>query len=159
MLNSSSLRPNEEEVAAKVLDGEAIMINLSNGFYYSMDKVGAFIWELVASGSTLDTMVASLIQRYDVSAERAQADLERLVAQLLEENLVLASNDNSAQHVGNPLGESPVLTNESKLTYDPPKLEIYRDIGHLVALDPPMPGLKDLPWNEPTDESSRRQLT
>jgi len=36
----SSLRPNEEEVASKVMDGEAILINLSNGIYYSMDKVG-----------------------------------------------------------------------------------------------------------------------
>ena len=33
------LRPNEEEVAGKVMDGDAIIINLSNGIYYSMDKV------------------------------------------------------------------------------------------------------------------------
>ena len=40
----SCLRPNEEEVAAKVMDGEAILINLSSGIYYSMDKVGGVLW-------------------------------------------------------------------------------------------------------------------
>ncbi len=39
------LRPREEEVASKVIDGEAIIINLANGVYYSMDKVGALVWE------------------------------------------------------------------------------------------------------------------
>ena len=37
------MQPNKEEVAAKVMDGEAILINLSNGIYYSMDKVGAVV--------------------------------------------------------------------------------------------------------------------
>lgn len=149
MLNLNRLHPNEEEVAAQVLDGEAVMINLSNGFYYSMNGVGAFIWELIASGHSLDTIVTSLMHHYDVSSERAQVDLEHLVSQLLEENLVLASNAESE-----PPGTS-ALFDGPKLTYESPKLEIYRDIGHLVALDPPMPGLKDLPWHEPNDKSSR----
>jgi hypothetical protein len=34
------VRPNSEEVAAKVMDGEAILINLSNGIYYRMVKWG-----------------------------------------------------------------------------------------------------------------------
>lgn len=149
MLSSNYLRPNEEEVAAQVLDGEAVMINLSNGFYYSMNGVGAFIWELIASGYSLDAIVTSLTRQYDVSSERAQADLEDLASQLLEENLVLASNLEKERPAPTALIDGP------KLTYQPPKLEIYRDIGHLVALDPPMPGLKDLPWREPNDKSSR----
>ena len=149
MLNVNYLRPNSEEVSADVLDGEAVMINLSNGFYYSMGDVGAFIWELIEAGNNLDAILTVLTQRYDVSTERAQADLEQLVAQLLEEDLVLASNAESQPSV------KFTPDNESKLPYKPPKLQIYRDIGHLVALDPPMPGLKDLPWDGATDLSSR----
>ena len=149
MLNPNHLVPNTGDVAAQVLDGEAVMINLSNGFYYSMGNVGAFIWELIESGNGLDTIVTALTLHYDVSAERAQADLEKLVAQMLEENLVLVS-DAQVQ-----ASENSTLSKEPRLPYEPPKLEIYRDIGHLVALDPPMPGLKDLPWEAPTDSSSR----
>ena len=34
------LKPNSDGVASKIVDGEAILINLSNGMYYSMDAVG-----------------------------------------------------------------------------------------------------------------------
>ena len=54
------LRPNEAEVAAKVLDGEAIIINLSNGIYYSMDKVGGLIWEMIERGRSLQEIVESI---------------------------------------------------------------------------------------------------
>lgn len=148
MLNANYLRPNTEEVTAGVLDGEAVMINLSNGFYYSMDNVGAFIWEQITGGNKLDAIVTSLTQRYEVSMDRAQADLELLVTQLLEEKLVVASEADSQAPTNS------IHSTDLKLPYAPPKLEIYRDIGHLVALDPPMPGLKDLPWSEPRDGTS-----
>jgi Coenzyme PQQ synthesis protein D (PqqD) len=156
MLNANYITPNDKEVAAQVLDGEAVMINLSNGFYYSMDNVGAFIWEKIAAGNALDAIVTSLTQRYDVPQERAQADMELLVTRLLEENLVVASEANTqAAHAGVSMTNS-FHSSEPKLPYAPPKLEIYRDIGHLVALDPPMPGLKDLPWSEPSDGKTER---
>jgi Coenzyme PQQ synthesis protein D (PqqD) len=79
----SRLRPNEQEVAAKVMDGEAIIINLANGIYYSMDKVGALIWEALAAAHSLEEVILAIIARYDVSREQAQADVERLAAELL----------------------------------------------------------------------------
>jgi len=47
MLSSATrFQMNDTEVTATVIDGEAIMINLSSGVYYSTDAVGARIWEL-----------------------------------------------------------------------------------------------------------------
>jgi hypothetical protein len=135
------LRPNNEGVAAKVFEGEAIIINLSNGIYYSMDNVGALIWEQIEAGLSLGEIVATLTARYDVSAQQAQADLERLAGELVEEGIVLPTSDD-----GSPL-DRPHAVGETGLPYDSPRLEIYRDIGHLLALDPPMPGLRDVPWN------------
>ncbi len=93
----SRLRPNEEEVAGKVMDGEAIIINLSNGVYYSMDKVGGLIWELIDGRYSLEEMVTALCARYDVSAEKAKSDVERLLGELVQENLVLVTEDGAAR--------------------------------------------------------------
>lgn len=139
-------RPNEQEVAAKVLDGEAIIINLSNGIYYSMDKVGGVLWALLAEGHSLQEILAAIVARYDVSPERARADLERLAAELLQENVVLASDH------APPPREHPEP--RQKLPYESPQLNIYRDMGDLLALDPPMPGLEEIPWKEPAEGSS-----
>jgi hypothetical protein len=143
MLNwHNRLSPKQHEVAAKVIDGEAIMINLSNGVYYSMDKVGGMIWELIDTGHNMEEMVAAITARYEVTREQVQADVERLVAELIEENLVQTANDRA------PVGPQQIVELAPRLTYEPPRLNIYRDMSDLLALDPPIPGLEETPWKE-----------
>jgi hypothetical protein len=142
------LSPNEAEVAAKVLDGEAIMINLSNGMYYSMDKAGGLIWEMIAAGHTLAEIADAILSRYDVSPEQAEADVQRLAGELIQENLVTVSDKPPSPAERQERGAG------HRLPYEPPKLNIYRDMGDLLALDPPMPGLEEIPWKEPAEGSS-----
>lgn len=142
----SRLRPNEKEIAAKVLDGEAIIINLSNGVYYSMDKVGGVLWEMIAEGRSVEEMVAAIIGRYQVPPEQAHVDVERLAAELIQENLVFVS-DQPPPPQEHRAGES-----HDKLPYESPRLNIYRDMGDLLALDPPMPALDEIPWKESGEE-------
>ena len=149
MLNlQNSFRTREQEVASKVIDGEAIIINLANGVYYSIDKVGAMIWDLLQAGHTLEQVIGAVTARYDVTREQAESDARELVGELVQENLVSPSeNGNSA---------SPETSNDGndRLPYDSPKLNIYRDMGDLLALDPPVPGLGDTPWKDPDEPSN-----
>ncbi len=132
------LRPNGADVAAKVIDGEAIIMNLANGLYFSMDEVGSAVWEMVESGMALDHMAEALQARYEVSAETARADVGRLAEQLVEEGLVIVSDD------AGQTGPSPEPV-ESAGPYATPTLTRYDDMADLLALDPPMPGLGALP--------------
>ena len=138
----SRVTPNVAEVAGKVIDGEAIIMNLANGLYYSMDHVGAVVWELVAQGYSLREMAKVLADRYDVDAERAAADVYCLVRELLDENLVVvAQADRDHAAVSPALGEGG--------PYATPVLRKYTDMADLLALDPPMPNLRDsAPWSE-----------
>jgi hypothetical protein len=143
------LQVREEEVAAKVMDGEAIIINLANGIYYSMDKTGGLIWEMIQAGHTLDETLAAITARYDVSPEQAQRDLQQLVGELLQENLITPSqNDRPA-----PVESLPDV--RERLKYELPKLNIYRDMGDLLALDPPTPGMGLTAWKETDEEPAR----
>jgi hypothetical protein len=140
-------KPREEEVASKVIDGEAIIINLANGIYYSMDKAGALVWERLQSGDTLEEVIAAVTAHYDVTDQQAEAHVRELLQELLQENLVMASENGvaAAAQTAPPPG--------TKLPYELPKLNIYRDMGDLLALDPPVPGLGETPWKEPEDNS------
>ena len=144
------LRPSGEEIAAKVIDGEAIIINLASGIYYSMDKVGGSIWEMIEAGRTLQEILSVILARYDVSHEQAQNDIEQLVNDLLQENLVIAG-ENGIHSNG-----LETTANLQKLPYESPKLNTYRDMGDLLALDPPTPGLETIAWKDPgaDDDSS-----
>lgn len=143
-------RPRDEEVAAKVMDGEAILINLSNGIYYSMDKIGGLIWELIEAKRNVGEITAQVAARYDVPLEQARADIERLFQELISENLIVAFEDGVEESITAD-GEAA-----EKAAYQAPKLNIYRDMGDLLALDPPTPGLQDLSWKEAEEEPNKK---
>ena len=146
---SSRLRPNDAEVAAKVMDGEAIMINLSNGMYYSMELVGGHVWEQIDAGRSLEEIVQSIVSTYDVSWDQAAADLDSLVTDLLAESLVF-------EQAGPTEASIPVPpASAGKQPYEPPLLNKFSDMGDLLALDPPMPGMQDIPWKEAAEEPAR----
>lgn len=146
----SRLEHNDSEIAAKVIEGEAILINLSDGTYYSMDKVGGFIWELIKKNYSLREIAKLICDHYDVSAEQAETDLETLAADLLEEKIVRFEK-------GEKQREDLIPPPSRKLNYETPKLNTYRDMNDLLALDPPMPNLKDIPWEGSTSGKSENK--
>lgn len=139
--------PNLDAVAARVIDGEAIIINLKTGVYYSTDQAGAVLWEQAEQRRSLGEMVDTLLARYEVSREQAESDVQRLMAELLAEDLVRMSDGDGT--TGEP-AEAPSF---SRTGYDPPRLDVYRDMGDLLALDPPTPGFERTPWAREDDAS------
>jgi len=138
MLDSNTrLRPNTDDVAAKVIDGEAIIMNLSNGLYFSMDRVGSAVWEMVEAGLSVDEMSSTLDARYDVDGDAIRDDVNRLVAELLAERLVLVTETEPSS--------PPSTLGAADHPYSSPTLNKYDDMADLLALDPPMPGLGTLP--------------
>jgi hypothetical protein len=137
---------NASEIAAQVIDGEAIIMNLTTGIYCSMDRVGAAVWGWIERGHSVADMVEGLTSRYDVPPARAQADLERLLDQLVQDGLVHVAAANGS--LGNPVAPA-----EERLPYLAPELNRYGDMADLLALDPPMPVLPASPWTAPDDKA------
>jgi len=132
---------NAGEVASKILDGEAIVINLNDGVYYSLEGTGAVVWALASSGSDVEEIVVELRERYD-APDGARDDVERLLEQLVAERLL---QPGAADRAAPPVpGELPPGGE-----YAAPKLERYTDMSEMLALDPPLPGIRDIPWQAP----------
>lgn len=131
--------PNSAEVAAEVIDAEAILINLSTGNYYSMIGVGTLIWSLIDQRWTAVEIVSLLVSRYGLTPAQARLDVANLLEQLVAERLVLPASGLAPA----ALEDTPPPTPE---VYATPQLEIFRDMRLMFALDPPMPSLKDVTW-------------
>jgi hypothetical protein len=129
---------NPSDISAKVLDGEAVIINLSTGVYFSSSGAGALAWALLEAGHDRDGVARGLAERFAVPVERAAADLEPFLADLRRHELVVPGT------VGD--GPAAVDVDLDGAAYAPPTLEVYTDMSDLLALDPPMPGLADIPW-------------
>lgn len=141
--------PNSGEVSGKVLDGEAVIINVSTGKYYSMDGVGALAWEVLEGGPSVSELAQSIAARHEVSAATALADVSRLIEELLQEGLVVVGGE-AARPGGSPPAARPPAS-RARAPYAPPVLNTYTDMADLLALDPPMPMLADIPKGPSTD--------
>jgi len=136
---------NGDDIAAKVIDGEAIIINLKTGAYYSLDGTGGEVWSLIEARRDVDEVVELVADRYGVDEDRCRSDIESLVEKLLEENLIRPAAAGTAAAVP----EFPPA-----VPYEAPRLDVYRDMGDLLALDPPVPGLEPIPWDDPEREEA-----
>jgi hypothetical protein len=128
---------NRADVAAKVIDGEAIVMNVSSGAYYSITGAGADIWELLEAGSSIAETVAFMADRYDVPDDVVAGDVGTLLASLLDEGLLVESAGSAVPP------EAPVPAAGGAGPYRPPSFEKFTDMAEMLALDPPMPELDE----------------
>jgi coenzyme PQQ synthesis protein D (PqqD) len=131
MQTTSRYKVNEKLVTSKIIDGEAIIINLASGMYYSLDKTGALVWMLIGGGYSLGESTDVLSGRFNVPIDRVREDLERLVDDLVRQNLVLPAGDSARA------GEV-VIDPAVGEVYQTPVLNSYSDMGDVLALDPPL---------------------
>ena len=99
------------------------------------------IWQLFEAGLSREEMADTIVREYDIPADRASSDLDALLVSLVAEQLVV-----SVAGDGGRTAETSVPPVETLGAYRAPELQIYRDMQDLLALDPPMPGLLDIPW-------------
>ena len=147
MHETGLFRVNDKEVAAKVIDGEAIIINLANGLYYSLDKTGALAWVLMGGGYSLDESADLLSARFSEPRQRVRADLEKLAKDLVDQKLMMPDLEAKPR-------TKVVLDPPAGDLYETPMLNTYDDMGDVLALDPPLPQVEvvDEAWESASSD-------
>lgn len=145
-MSSTRFRLNSDEVVSKVIDGEAVIMNLTNGVYYSTDRLGAEIWERVIGHESVEAIRSDLGNRYPAHQSQIASDMTEFVEQLVSEELVFPTSGDETEP-STQTTEPPASGNED-LAFSSPRLVVYRDMGDLLALDPPQPGLEKTAWKD-----------
>jgi len=87
ILEGSIVVAAKEQVSAD-LSGEAVILNIESGMYYSLDKVGAHIWSLIQEPRTVNEIRAAVLREYEVEPDRCERDIVTLLEQLADAGLV-----------------------------------------------------------------------
>ena len=87
ILDRTILRPSPN-VQGTSMEGETVLLDLSTGRYYTLNRLGSVIWEHCTGHSTISDIHAVLCDRFEVASERALDDLVALVNQLIQEGLL-----------------------------------------------------------------------
>lgn len=80
-------QPNPN-VQGTTLDGETVLLDLSTGRYYTLNRVGTAIWEHCTGNQSLQDIYAMLCTRFEATSERIANDLLALVTHLGHEGLL-----------------------------------------------------------------------
>ena len=79
------------DVIFRDLEGEAVLLDLASGSYFGLNPVGTRVWTLLASGATVDAVIAALSAEFDADAAQIAQDVEDLLAELTARGLVIAA--------------------------------------------------------------------
>ncbi|MBX3237902.1 MAG: PqqD family protein [Nitrospiraceae bacterium] len=77
-----------EDVHGTNMDGEAVLLNLSTGRYYTLNPVGALIWDHCAGDRSIQDLLSLVCARFEVTGEQATRDLIELISALTQEGLI-----------------------------------------------------------------------
>jgi Coenzyme PQQ synthesis protein D (PqqD) len=86
------LRIPEQVLTSKVGD-ETVLLNLQTGMYYSLDPVGTRFIELLQRTSRLDEVHHALLEQFDVSTAKLEADLLKLSQDMMTRGLLVKDGE------------------------------------------------------------------
>ncbi len=78
-----------QEVLARQVGEETVMLDLAKGAYFGLDPVGARMWQLLTEGKVLAEVCDAIVEEYDVSRDVVERDLLALVADLMAQGLLV----------------------------------------------------------------------
>lgn len=130
MQTAHRFRLNEPSVVHETIDGEAVIINLESGTYYSLNRAGAELWEGLAAGASVDDLLAFFGERYEASPAAIAQEVTRLLDELQLEQLIVPDEQTGSS--------TPMLQLEgaAKQPFELGRLEKFSDVTELLLLDP-----------------------
>lgn len=87
-LHNTQYQVHPEAFATEV-DDQLVILHYETGTYFTLNEVGARIWQLLDQGKTLQAILDTLRQEYDASEQRLEQDLINLVKNLKEKGIIL----------------------------------------------------------------------
>lgn len=151
VMSNQRFRVNTPTVTHETIDGEAVIINLDSGNYYSLVDTGTFIWGLVDRGASASEVQQLVLQTYEGSASDIDAGVQELLAQLQLENLIVQVDGAGTLDLTQLEQGATSNNSQEKPAFNPPRLHKYSDMQELLLLDP-IHDVDDAGWPRPNPD-------
>ena len=82
--------PDKDKIAYRIVDGEAVILNLKNNELNILNPVATFIWEHLNGYTQLDEIVNKLSEEFNVDYKTAEKDCMDFISQVKDKGIVIA---------------------------------------------------------------------
>ncbi len=121
-----------EIISERFDDGESVVVNLDNGFYFSLNPVGGWMFDLLGSGASVDDVTDAVGLRFDAAPEAIRGAVEEFAVRLLDEALLARGAPDGDPIDARPRGWLGVDGG----AFETPTLTAYTDMQDLLLADP-----------------------
>ncbi len=87
---SQTLRKCPENFAETAIDDEVVLMDMTNGDFFSIKDTGLAIWNLIDGSRGRDDVLATLADSYSVAADEIAADVDDFLTQVQAAGFVAA---------------------------------------------------------------------
>jgi Coenzyme PQQ synthesis protein D (PqqD) len=87
LLRDSFIKVAKEQVACD-LAGEAVILSLKSGQYFGLNEVGARVWNLIQEPKMVSSVLAAVLEEYDVALDQLESDVLALLEQMMANELI-----------------------------------------------------------------------
>lgn len=116
---------NEEKCFYDLSDGQAIVINFTNGIYYGFGELGSVVLDRLLKGCNEDKILSALLKIYGIS-KGIEKEFNNFVEELLAKEIIVVTDENS---VG---GDEEIVGIKDFVI----KVEEFAEVQDLILADP-----------------------
>ena len=84
---------NNEKTAYRTINGEAVVVNLKDSTFHTLNPVATFIWEQADGQTKTKQMIEKICQEFEVDRDTAEKDCLEFLGELVSKGLVLLSQN------------------------------------------------------------------
>ena len=84
---------NNEKTAYRIIDGEAVVVNLKDSTFHTWSPVATFIWEKSNGLIKTKQLIEKMCQEFEVDKDTAEKDCLEFLGELISKGLVFLSQN------------------------------------------------------------------
>ena len=88
MIDGSCTPRVAEHVVSQEAGGQAVVLQLENGEYFSLDDVGTHVWRLCDGSRNVVQIAAAICSKFDADTLTVERDVRELIEELERHKLV-----------------------------------------------------------------------
>jgi len=125
----TNFKIDDLRVISEVLDGEAIIIDLKSGTYYSLNETASVLWEKIKSQHSTEDIIKSFVNQYTADIVEIEKSIEEIVDFLKADSLIFEAETVESAH-------PKELVEVSKKPFIKPEIVRYEDMQEMLLADP-----------------------
>lgn len=87
-INLQSIIARNQEIIHNDIDGEVVIMSIAKNNFYGIDKIGSHIWELLENSRSVEEIITTMMQNYEVERETCEKDVIDFLDEALKNELI-----------------------------------------------------------------------